>query len=220
LRARRGLSLIVPSTGGRCCTMGCNRWLLATRLSERPNPTTHSRGSDRTPDGPRRCPLGMAARLRGHLRRAGERGPTRMGREPPTSKTLTLTTYPPCRAQRSLRGQPSRLRMGFVEWMPQCDPRGCKPPCSLRGHPPLRPGRDVLRRSGSSIVWSPQARAVSAWLQTNSVPLRQIACSVTASLRANAIEARFQPMRLARRTPHALSGDHRLHRVISEPAAS
>ncbi len=96
----------------------------------------------------------QAAWLRGHLRRAGERGPTRMGREPPKPRLLTLITSPPCRAQRSLRGQPSCLRMGFVEWTPQSDPRGCKPPCSMRGHPPFRPGWDVFRRSGSCMVWS------------------------------------------------------------------
>src|SRR5581483_2601997 len=44
----------------------------------------------------------QAAWLRGHLRRAGERGPTRMGREPPKPRLLTLITSPPCRAQRSL----------------------------------------------------------------------------------------------------------------------
>jgi hypothetical protein len=67
----------------------------------------------------------QAARLRGHLCCAGERGPTRMGREPPKPRILTLSRRHRVGHSVLLRGQPSRLRMGFVEWMPHLSPARC-----------------------------------------------------------------------------------------------
>jgi hypothetical protein len=60
----------------------------------------------------------------------------------------------------------------------------------------------------------------SARLHQNSVPSVQIQCRMMASFRATAILAFFAPIRLLSLRPHALSGDHRLTRVISTLAAS
>ena len=124
-----------------------------------------------------------------------------------------------CRAQGSLRGRIARLRMGFVEKMPHWLPARCVqgPRRSLRGQSARRPGRDAFRSRGSSLV-GVQADFGSA--HANSVPSRQMACRMTASLRATAIEARFQPMRLASRSAHIFSGHDRRTRVMSTPAAS
>jgi hypothetical protein len=56
--------------------------------------------------------------------------------------------------------------------------------------------------------------------KSNSSPVTQIRCMITASLRATATVARFMPRRLATETPQARSRDHLRVRVISADAAS
>lgn len=131
-----------------------------------------------------------------------------------------------CRAQGSFRGRSYRLMMGCVRKMPQGLPTWYVtnlihwgPRRSLRGQSARRPGRDAFRLRGSSMVAN-QAAAFSADCHSNSVPLRQIECRITASLRATAIEARFQPIRLASRCAQSFSGQDFRTRVISTPAAS
>ena len=190
--------------------------------------SSHSdlRGSDRNPNGRRRRPSGHggSGRRPTHARRL-ERDPTE-GREPPASfasrsEHMHMTDGGQCRAQGSLRGRIARLRMGFVEKMPHLLPARCVqgPPRSVRGQSARRPGRDALRLRGSFVV-ADQAGGASIVLHSNTVPLRQMACRMTASLRATAMEARFQPMRLARRNAHCCSGQDRRSLVMSTPAAS
>jgi hypothetical protein len=62
--------------------------------------------------------------------------------------------------------------------------------------------------------------AASARVHQNSVPSVQIQCKMMASFRATAILAFFGPIRLLNLWPYALSGDHRLTRVIRTLAAS
>ena len=54
----------------------------------------------------------------------------------------------------------------------------------------------------------------------NSVPLVQMQCRMTASLRATAIRASRPPIRLTRRMPYAFGGENRCTRVSSTLAAS
>jgi len=56
--------------------------------------------------------------------------------------------------------------------------------------------------------------------KSNSSPVTQMRCMITASLRATATVARFMPRRLATETPQARSRDHLRVRVISADAAS
>jgi hypothetical protein len=162
---------------------------------------------------------GAAGRAQAILARKS-RGPTRVKSGLGGSQVVEGNSLPNsdrCRAQGSLRGRLARLRMGFVEKMPHWLPRVQGPRRSLRGQSARRPGRDAFRWRGSSIVG---VQADSGSAHTNSVPSRQMACRMTASLRATAMEARFQPMRLASRSAHIFSGQGRRTRVMSTPAAS
>lgn len=160
------------------------------------------------------------------FRRAIERGPTE-GREPPKSfVSFFVHTYARLTATNAGRkvlcevGFPAS-RMGFVEKMPQGLPARCVqgPRRSLRGQSARRPGRDAFRLRGTSVAVD-QAGSASTVFHANSVPCRQMAWRTTASLRATAMEARFQPMRFASRSAHSFNGHDRRTRVMSTPAAS
>ena len=64
------------------------------------------------------------------------------------------------------------------------------------------------------------AKIVPWRVRQNSEPSVQIQCRMMARFRATAILAFFGPTRLLSLWPHALSGDHRLTRVIRTLAAS
>jgi len=59
-----------------------------------------------------------------------------------------------------------------------------------------------------------------SFVHWNSVPSFQMRKGIMASLRATATLAFFAPTRFIRRTPHALTGDHRWALVSNAPAAS
>ena len=65
-----------------------------------------------------------------------------------------------------------------------------------------------------------QAEAASSFVQRNSVPSTQMRCMITASLRANATIALFNPRFLAMFMAQALSHDHLTLRVITVWAPS
>jgi hypothetical protein len=135
-------------------------------------------------------------------------------------KRIRLSDGGRCRAQGSLRGRIARLSDGLrredASHVTHAVRLGPATVATRSICPSSR--QDAFRSRGSSAV-------AIAWFgsqafQENSVPSRQIACRMTASLRATAIEARFQPMRLASRLAHSLSGQSRRTRVMSTPAAS
>jgi hypothetical protein len=75
---------------------------------------------------------------------------------------------------------------------------------------PEPPGQR-LRECGAGGMDQDQAAAISL-VHQNSVPSVQMQCKITAILRAIATRAFFDPMRLAKRVPQALSG------VVVQPA--
>jgi hypothetical protein len=81
----------------------------------------------------------------------------------------------------------------------------------------------VARQAGST---APRSIGYAAFAATagppksNSSPVTQMRCMITARLRATATVARFMPRRLATETPQARRRDHLRVRVISADAAS
>ena len=94
-------------------------------------------------------------------------------------------------------------------------------PSSREGHLPPEAAETGLCVSASMQAWRPhQAEAASSFVQRNSVPSTQIRCMITASLRASATIALFNPRFLTIFMAQALSHDHLTLRVITVWAPS
>ena len=85
-----------------------------------------------------------------------------------------------------------------------CHPRGASRASHGRYEVNLLvvPAGDAFRSRGSPVVVAQAAKAPVV-CDSKTVPLRQMAWRMIASLRATAIAARFQPMRLASRNAHS-----------------
>jgi hypothetical protein len=158
------------------------------------------RGNDRNPNGPRPASRGSVARP---FRRAIERAPTE-GRGPPNSFLSRFFNY--ARRTAANAGRKVLYEVGGTAsgWASsrRCltgNPRGASRARDDRYEVNLPVVPAGTPSADAEALLADQAGSASPICHWNSVPSRQMACRMTASLRATAIDARFQPMRLARR---------------------
>ena len=114
----------------------------------------------------------------------------------------------------------SKVHNALVRWLP---PNRAMAPGGLTQA--LAPGSEVSARrkpaAGNLCFPSLPAQAArGSAVQRKGSPLRQIACIVTASFRANATRALVPPARCARRTAQARRAEQRFTRPSSTLAAS